>query len=226
MNSVQRTVFNANVLTTAAGSVVVPVGNAETLLVAWEVVDSGATADLGTTTVKPWSPAIAAVPTNEVQSLTISATGGTYTISWGGETTEAIAFDATAAEVAGAMNMLGGLAGCVSATGAAGGPYTITFGGDLAGTNVAQITTTATNLTGGAGTATPATVTAGSTAAAVDPYLLDNAMTPTVVAAVTRVGTSSVKQDRYDVRGLSKVTMTFTNAAGGTKNLRIHTFMS
>jgi hypothetical protein len=105
---------------------------------------------------------------NEVQTITVDATGGTYTISYGGDTTSAIAFNATAAAVQSALET--GIdeidVGDVRVTGgpgAAGGgtPYTLTFGGQYAGTNVAQVTTTAT-LTGGAATATVATGTGGA----------------------------------------------------------------
>jgi hypothetical protein len=51
-------------------------------------------------------------------------------------------------------------AGNITVTGNAGGPYTLTFGGVFAGTDVAQVTTTP---TGGTGTVTPATGTAGGT---------------------------------------------------------------
>jgi hypothetical protein len=48
--------------------------------------------------------------------------------------------------------------GNVSVTGTPGGVYTVTFKGTLAGTDVAQLTTTP---TGGTGTVTAATTTAG-----------------------------------------------------------------
>ncbi len=99
---------------------------------------------------------------DEVQTLTVDATGGTFTLTFAGQTTAAIASEATAAAVEAALEALSNVApGDVTVTGAAGGPYTITFGGDLANTNVAAITTDATALTGGAGTAVVTTGTAG-----------------------------------------------------------------
>lgn len=104
--------------------------------------------------------------TDEVQNLVIDATGGTFTLTYSGQTTAAIDFDATAAEIQAALEALSNIA--VGDVICAGGPVnttpvTITFGGTLAGRNVAQITTTATSLTGGAGTATCTTSTAGVT---------------------------------------------------------------
>lgn len=101
------------------------------------------------------------VGTNEVQTVTISATGGTFTITFGANTTTALAFDATAAAVQNALGALGSIGhGNIGVT-KAGSVYTLTFKGTLAATNVAEVTTTATGLTGGAGTATPATTVAG-----------------------------------------------------------------
>lgn len=99
---------------------------------------------------------------DEVQSLTIDALSGTYTLTFGGQTTSAIAFNATAVQVQTALWALSSIGSSgVSVTGDAGGPYTITFGGALSGLPQSEITTTATNLTGGAGTAVVAEVTAG-----------------------------------------------------------------
>lgn len=101
--------------------------------------------------------------TDEVQTITIDATGGTYTLTYSGQTTAAIDWDATAAEVQSALEALSNIApGDVTVTGDAGGPYTVTFGGTLSDTNVAQLTSTD-SLTGGAGTVTHGTSTAGGT---------------------------------------------------------------
>jgi hypothetical protein len=107
---------------------------------------------------------------DEVQTVTITGdpTGGTFTLTYSGQTTAAIDFDATAQEVEDALVALSNIgAGDVDVTGEAGGPYTVTFGGALADTNVAQMTADGGNLTGGT---TPdvavATATAGGVAAA------------------------------------------------------------
>ena len=81
---------------------------------------------------------------NEVQSLTISGTSGTYTLTFNGHTTAALAFNATAVQVQFALDALssiGGVGGSVSIT-ESGGSINVTFGGTLAATNVSQITAT------------------------------------------------------------------------------------
>ncbi|MYW43060.1 hypothetical protein [Streptomyces sp. SID161] len=109
--------------------------------------------------------------TNEVQTATITGapTGGTFTLTFSGQTTAAIAYNATAATVQTALENLSNVnPGDIKVTGNAGGPYTLTFGGQYLGDNVASITATA-SLTGGTSPGvTMATTTAGGTATASD----------------------------------------------------------
>lgn len=109
--------------------------------------------------------------TNEVQTATVTGgpTGGTFTLTFSGQTTAAIAYNASAATVQSALVALSNVApGDITVTGATGGPYTLTFGGAYLGDNVASLTATAT-LTGGTTPGvTIATTTAGGTATASD----------------------------------------------------------
>lgn len=106
--------------------------------------------------------------TSEVQKIAVDATGGTFTISFRGGTTAAIAFNATAAQVQAALELLAEVDhGDIVVTGGPGNagattPYLFTFGGQYAGTDVAAMTTAAGSLTGGAGTAAVSTVTGGA----------------------------------------------------------------
>jgi hypothetical protein len=89
--------------------------------------------------------------TSEVQTATITGTptGGSFTLTYAGSTTASIAYNATNTTVQSALLALPNLTtGDVTVAGSAGGPYTITFGGSIAGSNVSQITATS-NLTGG-----------------------------------------------------------------------------
>jgi hypothetical protein len=99
---------------------------------------------------------------NEVQTITEGGSGLTsFTLTWNGQTTASLDDQATAAEVQAALEALSNIpAGAVSVTGNPGGVYTVTFQGALAGTDVAQMTATP---TGGTGTVTIATGTAGGT---------------------------------------------------------------
>lgn len=114
-----------------------------------------------------------AAATNEVQTVTItgSPTGGTFTLTFNSQTTAAIAYNATAAQVQTALEGLSNInPGDVTVT---GGPLpgialTVTFGGQYLGDNVAQMTATG-SLTGGSSPAVAvATTTGGGTATATD----------------------------------------------------------
>lgn len=105
------------------------------------------------------------VNVNEVQLVTVVATGGTFTLKFLGQTTSALAFNATAAAVNTALEALSTVgAGNVAVTGAAGGPYTVTFGGTLAAIDVPQLIANGTSLTGPNAAATVTTPTQGAAA--------------------------------------------------------------
>lgn len=88
---------------------------------------------------------------NERQTLTVAgSTGGTFTITWSGQTTAAINYDATAATVAEKLAALSNLSAAVlSVTGGplSTAPVKVEFIGSKAHSDVAAMTTTATNLT-------------------------------------------------------------------------------
>lgn len=104
---------------------------------------------------------------SEVQSITVTATGGTYRLTLNGETTTALAFNATASAVATALEALDSVpAGSVVGGGGPGGtgPITLTFGGPLANTPIAQIAADGSLLTGPASDVTTEVTTQGQTA--------------------------------------------------------------
>lgn len=101
--------------------------------------------------------------TSEVQTVTISGspTGGTFTLTYAGQTTGSIAYNAAASAVQTALAALSNVgSGNVAVTGSAGGPYTVTFQGSLAHTNVAQMTATS-SLTGGTSPGVAVSTTTG-----------------------------------------------------------------
>lgn len=104
---------------------------------------------------------------NEQQTVTLTGTptGGTFTLTYSGQTTSAIAYDASAATVDAALEALSNIdPGDVTVTGSAGGPWTVEFTGALAGTNVDAMTASGASLTGGSGqthTVTEITASAG-----------------------------------------------------------------
>jgi hypothetical protein len=104
--------------------------------------------------------------TDEVQTITIDATGGTWIATFNGESTAPLAFDITGANLQVALRALTTINGAnVTVTG--DGPYVVTFIASLAATNVSLITTNAAGLTGGAGTAVVVETTPGVGATAV-----------------------------------------------------------
>lgn len=104
---------------------------------------------------------------SEGQTVTLDATAGTFALTFDGETTAAIAYNAAASAVQSALLALSNLqSGDVTVTGNAGGPYTVTFAGQYAGQNVPALVSDVSALEKGAGgagsgTATVATVGAG-----------------------------------------------------------------
>ena len=117
----------------------------------------------GIDVVRPGAPGN--VPVNEQQTVTVVADGGTFTLTFSGATTGAIAFDATAAAVQTALEDLSTLdPGDVVVTGDAGGPWTIDFAGARADTDVAQMTGNPANLTGDPKSVTVATPIQGASA--------------------------------------------------------------
>lgn len=140
--------------------------------------------------------ATAATGTNEIQTLTESVTGGTYTLAFNGYVTTPIAHNANAAAIQTALLALANLdTGDVVVTGGAS-PYTITFGGEYRYVNVSAIVVDAALATGGtvvittptpgvAGVQTTTTPTTSPNITFLNPYnALDNpAGNPNLVAS-------------------------------------------
>lgn len=105
---------------------------------------------------------------NEQQILAKSGTvsGGTYTLTYSGQETTDLAFDASAATVQAALVALSNLGtGDVTVSGSITTGIVVTFGGSLAGTNVGALTVDNTDITGG-GTIVVATTAGGTSASA------------------------------------------------------------
>ncbi len=76
---------------------------------------------------------------NEVQTVTLEATSGTFTLAFGDETTAALDFDAATGDVQTALEDLGNLeSGDIAVTGSVGN-YTLTFAGQYTDTNVSEV---------------------------------------------------------------------------------------
>jgi hypothetical protein len=88
---------------------------------------------------------------NEQQTISLDegVSGGTFTLTAAAETTGNIAYDAAAADVQAALELLPNIGeGQVSVTGPAGGPWVAEFTGTLGYTDVVALTGDGTNLVG------------------------------------------------------------------------------
>lgn len=136
--------------------------------VAHRTVQETVTAADATTTVDEAILAKArSLKSNETVRIAVDATGGTFTVTFGGQTTTALAFNVSAAdfEVAlAALSTVGAADIDVSGgPGVAGGgtPYYLQFVNQLGGADVGAVTTGAGSLTGGAGTAAVTVIVTG-----------------------------------------------------------------
>ena len=115
--------------------------------------------------------------TNEVQTIEIDddVSGGTFTLSYGGQTTGALAYNSSAAIIEAALEALSTLGlGTATVTGASP-TWTVTFTGTMASTNATIISGDGLLLTGGDAT----TVTVTETLAGVDAVAEIQTMTAT-----------------------------------------------
>lgn len=100
--------------------------------------------------IAPDQPACGTTATNEKQTVTLSGTptGGTFTLTYKGQTTAGIAYNATNTVVQAALEALSTI-GTGNATVTGSGPWVVEFVGDLAGYDVPLMTASGTGLTGG-----------------------------------------------------------------------------
>ena len=112
----------------------------------------------------------------EVQEVSNDATGGTFTLTFSGQTTAAINYNATAATVESALEALSNITDVtVTGSGTSSDPWLVAFV-DPGSVNVAEMTADDTNMTGGTSTITT-TIEGGTTTIAVSNFqirLLDS----------------------------------------------------
>ncbi|MBS1678562.1 MAG: hypothetical protein JST08_14395 [Actinobacteria bacterium] len=108
--------------------------------------------------------------TDEVQSLSVDASGGTFTLAFEGQSTGALPYDADAKVVEAALDSLPAIVAARGDVAVAEGPgnpgaetpYSVSFGGGLSGDDVPELTADDSGLQGGAGTVTIGTLVAGA----------------------------------------------------------------
>jgi hypothetical protein len=98
---------------------------------------------------------------SEIQEIRVNATGGTYKLSFEGEETASLPFNASATAIQAALESLSAIGeGNVTVTGA--GPYHIAFVEDLADDDVPELLADSTGLTGGSHSVVIVTEVGGS----------------------------------------------------------------
>lgn len=99
------------------------------------------------------NPDTTAITTVQTVTLTGSPNGGTFDLTFSGQTTGAIEWNAAAADVQAALLALANITdNDVHVTGPTGGPWVVTFGDDLGGTSQPIFTKDASALTAASGT--------------------------------------------------------------------------
>lgn len=136
-----------------------------------------------------WAPIAGTGPTvlpqkeSETQKIGVRAEGGTFTLTFNGQTTSALPFNAAEGEVQAALNALstvGGAGGSVIVRGGPGGPagldspYVVEFAGSLADANQPQITGVSSALTGASPSVTVSTFVQGGPGTAVMASFIQN----------------------------------------------------
>ena len=91
------------------------------------------------------------LPDPPLQVVTLDAGGGTFTLTYSGQETRPLAFDASPGDVQDALEALTRVgAGNVAVSGPGGGPFELRFGGALQGRDIAVVEADAAELDGAA----------------------------------------------------------------------------
>ena len=146
-----------------------------------------------------------------VHLVTVTATGGTFTLTFNAATTTAIAEAATAATVQAALVALASVgASNVTVTGSAGGPFTVTFTGTLANTAL-PLTGSGASLTPGGSTLAIAQRAAVYNTVAVSPPVSYLVFTKIVATPEYAFNVLASEEHRYQItvvtQGASRATI-------------------
>lgn len=109
-------------------------------------------------------PLVASVTERQTVTITGTPTGGTFTLTFDGEATAGIAYNANAAAVQSALEALSNVNSGDVTVGGGPGPgtaYTVDFAGQYLGDNVPVMTASGASLTGGTSPAVAVTTTTG-----------------------------------------------------------------
>lgn len=163
--------------------------------------------------------------TNEVQTITSDATGGTFTLSYRGATTAGLAYNVSTANMQTALQGLSTIgSGNATVSGTAGTSYVITFASGLAATDVEPITLDGSSLTGG--DAAIVVTTEGESAngitglinqAGVQTGELDTADADSLLDAIALASAAEVTPNRWLVNARDFIALRKLKEATGSK---------
>lgn len=155
----------------------------------------------------------------EIQTVTLNGTpaGGTFTLSFRGATTSAIAYNAVNTAVQTALQALSTIgSGNVTVTGT--GPWVVTFAGTLAAQNVPQMTGNGAGLTGG----TNPSVTVTTTTQGVGSDLLFLASQYTDLGHISTDGVSYGRDTEVsDINSFGSVEPTRSDVTSDTMTMQV-----
>jgi len=164
---------------------------------------------------------------NEIQSLVVDATQGTFTVSFNGQTSGPLAWNISAAGLQNALQTLPGTpikVGDVAVT-RNDDVYVIRFQGNLSSTDVAQIVAASVDLKKQVekSAGSPDALPSGATAVAGDPQLVDGAVTVTTrLQGLAQIPVRySDAPDHLTANTINDVHVVTVNATGGTYTLTL-----
>jgi hypothetical protein len=144
------------------------------------------------------------VAANDLQTITVAGTGGTFSLSFNGAVTAALPFNVTAAALQAALDGLSTIGPGNSLVGGGPGataPLTVTFQGQSAGLPQPLIVFPVNAVTGGAGPSVVHTTVGRAAGGAWAAYLDTNTDGTTVAKGVMEYDTTVDNQGRHQVGG-------------------------
>jgi hypothetical protein len=160
------------------------------------------------------------MPGNEIVQVAVNATGGTYTLTFGGATTGNIDFDATETEVLTALEALstiptGSLRVEQTVAASPAFTYLIEFGGSLGETNVGNVTASDL-LTGGTSDVTITVPTTGAAVSSIElvPVLPTQVCIYAYSSAQADISDTTNETDAYKLTDVMEVSLTISGRYG------------
>lgn len=181
----------------------------------------------------PWYAGVAAFATailtdtgnasNQVVTITMTATGGTWKITFQGQTTSTLQWNAQPATVQAALQALSTIgSGNVTVTGTAGSSYVLTFVSGLGTETLPNVSLTTSSLTGGTAAAVVTTAGSGNNSdlntpnslGSIVPFMLSHLSSPNITVVNNLVGSTLTLMKDTDMLAQDNLQIDLTGQAG------------